>query len=124
MNAAAWDIEQRIRRFAMLNDAHDHDGIAALFTADGSFARPSDPDAPVIGPEAIRTFFRERPRRETRHVMANTVVDFASETQASAHSYVVLYLADKVLVGDFHDQLVLQDGEWMFAQRRGTLAFT
>ena len=41
--------EQAIRRFALCNDRHDHAGLAALFTDDGVFARPSAPDAPVRG---------------------------------------------------------------------------
>lgn len=107
----------------MLNDAHDADGLAAMFTPDGSFARPSDPDSPVVGRENIHAFFRDRPRRVTRHVMANTVVEMASETEARAHSYVVLYMADKTLIGDFHDRLELHDGVWLFAERCGSLAF-
>ncbi|WP_017672394.1 nuclear transport factor 2 family protein [Blastomonas sp. AAP53] len=123
MNDIAWAIELQIRRFAMLNDAHDADGLAAMFTAGGSFARPSEPDAPVIGRDNIHAFFRDRPKRVTRHVMANTIVDIISDTEARAHSYVVLYMADKTLVGDFHDRLELHDGIWLFAERRGSLVF-
>ncbi|MFN3474307.1 MAG: nuclear transport factor 2 family protein [Blastomonas sp.] len=123
MMDVAWEVELQIRRFAMLNDAHDSDGLAAMFTRDGSFARPSDPDAPVIGRDNILAFFRDRPRRTTRHVMANTIVDIVSDREVRAHSYVALYMADKTLVGDFHDRLVLEDGVWLFAERRGTLAF-
>lgn len=123
MSDIAWAVEMRIRRLAMLNDAHDHDGLAAMFTDDGSFARPTDPDAPIIGREAIRTFFRDRPKRVTRHVMANTVVDIISTHEVCAHSYVLLHMADKTLVGDFFDRLLFQDGLWLFAERRGTLAF-
>ncbi|MGK2911743.1 MAG: nuclear transport factor 2 family protein [Sphingobium sp.] len=118
-----WGVERQIRRFAMLNDAHDHDGLAAMFTDDGSFARPTEPDAPIIGKEAIRAFFRDRPKRVTRHVMANMVFDVVTDTEVLAHSYVQLHMADKTLVGDFFDRLLLQDGEWLFAERRGTLAF-
>lgn len=123
MNDIAWAIELQIRRFAMLNDAHDAEGLAAMFTESGSFARPSEPDAPVVGRDAIHAFFRDRPKRVSRHVMANTLVEIVSDTQARAHSYVVLYMADKTLVGDFHDRLELHDGTWLFAERRGTLAF-
>lgn len=118
-----WAVERQIRRFAMLNDAHDHDGLAAMFTDDGSFARPTEPDAPVVGREAIRAFFRDRPKRVTRHVMANVLVEILSDREVSAHSYVVLHMADRTLVGDFFDRLILRDGIWLFAQRRGTLAF-
>lgn len=123
MNDIEWVVERQVRRFAMLNDAHDHDSLAAMFTDDGSFARPTQPDAPIVGKEAIRAFFRDRPKRITRHVMANTVVDIVSDRAVRAHSYVLLHMTGTVLVGDFFDQLVLQDGVWLFAERRGMLAF-
>ncbi|MFM9897184.1 nuclear transport factor 2 family protein [Sphingorhabdus sp.] len=118
-----WAVKKQIQCFAMLNDAHDHDGLAAMFTDDGSFARPSDPGTPIIGKEPLRAFFRDRPKRTTRHVMSNIMVEILSETEVRAHSYVLLYMSDKVMVGDFLDRLVLQDGCWLFTERRGTLAF-
>jgi len=121
-------IAAQIYRFAQANDAHDHDALAEMFTQDGTFARPTEPDRPVEGREAIRAFFRDRPARRTRHVMANVVVDFLSETEARARSYVVLYSGERgetVLIGDFDDRLVLEsDRVWRFASRRGSLAFT
>lgn len=66
--------EQVIRQFALLNDRHDHEGLAALFTADGVFARPSAPELPVHGREAILHSFRARPPRTTCHLMLNTLV--------------------------------------------------
>ncbi len=120
--------ERLIRRFALLNDAHDHDALADLFTEDGSFARPTDPDAPVRGREAIRAFFRDRPKRETRHVIGNTVVDVESMTSARARSYVVLYSGEQgktVLVGEFRDALARgETGIWQIVSRSGSLAFT
>ena len=123
MNDIAWAVEQQVRRFAWLNDQHDHDGLAALFTEDGSFVRPAEPDAPLTGREAIRAFFRDRPQRATRHVMSNTLVAVLGQAEVRAQSYVVLYMPDKTLVGDFHDHLVLRDGVWLFTARRGSLAF-
>lgn len=120
--------ERLIRQFAFFNDAHDHDALAGMFVSDGSFARPSDPDNPVTGREAIRAFFQDRPKRRTRHVMSNTVVEVESEAAARARSYVVLYSGERgenVLVGDFHDVFRRDEtGEWRFQSRRGSLAFT
>jgi hypothetical protein len=119
--------ERLIRKFAFLNDAQDHDALAEMFTIDGSFARPTDPDNPVMGRERIRDFFRDRPKRRTRHIMSNTVVEVQSETSARARSYVVLYSGDRgedVLIGDFHDVFAIDEaGEWRFQSRRGSLAF-
>lgn len=120
--------ERLIRQFAFLNDAHDHDALAEMFVVDGSFARPGDPDNPVTGREEIRAFFRDRPRRRTRHIMSNTVVEVRSKAEAHARSYVVLYSGargEDVLIGDFHDVFSLDEaGEWRFRSRRGSLAFT
>lgn len=119
--------ERLIRRFAWANDAQDHDAVAAMFTQDGSFARPTAPDAPVTGREAIRAFFRDRPKRATRHVMSNVLVDVEDDGRALARSYVTLYSGEggkDVLVGAFHDVLVRDPASgWLFAQRRGSLAF-
>jgi hypothetical protein len=120
-------VVRQIHRFAQANDAHDHDALAAMFTQGGTFARPTAPGAPVCGREAIRAFFRDRPARRTRHIMANTVVDVLGASRARARSYVVLYSGERgetVLVGDFDDELHLEaDGVWRFVSRRGSLAF-
>ena len=122
-------IERLIRRYAFFNDALDHDALAEMFTKDGSFARPTDPDSPVQGKEALRAFFRDRPARHTRHLMCNTVVEIEGPEAASARSYVVMVVAplgegkaESLLAGDFHDRLMKVDGEWKFQSRRGTLA--
>jgi len=118
--------ERLIRQFALLNDAHDHAALAALFTEDGSFARPTNRDQPIEGRQAIHAFFRDRPARTTRHLMSNIVVDVTSATQAIAHSYVLLFTGEggeKMLIGDFHDVLRKEEGCWKFAQRSGSLAF-
>ena len=129
---AAWEIETLICRFALLNDAGDADALAALFTLDGSFARPSEPERPARGREAIAAHFRDRPKRLTRHLVSNIVVDIEGPTAAKAQSYLVLYtapigsttpaIADPIqLIGGFNDRLVREEGEWRFAERRGSL---
>ncbi|HEY0526770.1 MAG TPA: nuclear transport factor 2 family protein [Stellaceae bacterium] len=133
--AAEWACERLIRRFALLNDAGEYEELASLFVEDGSFARPTDPDNPVVGRQAILGFFRSRPKRTTRHLMSNIVVDVEDDGgTARAVSYVTLYsgpagsgtppiAADPVqLVGAYHDKLVLTDAGWRFAERRGSVA--
>ncbi|PPU42429.1 nuclear transport factor 2 family protein [Xanthomonas arboricola] len=125
--------EQVIRQFALLNDRHDHDGLAALFTADGVFARPSAPEVPVQGREAILHAFRARAPRTTCHLMLNTLVSVQSPTLVHAHSKVLLHTAadtsaappwttqSPASLGSFDDVLVLEQGCWLFKQRLGAL---
>jgi hypothetical protein len=121
------EVARQIHRFAQLNDDHDHDALRDMFTVDGSFARPSDPDRPIVGREDIRAFLLSRPARQTRHFMTNVVVDLVSETEATARSYILLYAGsngETVMAGEFHDELVRDhSGAWLFKSRRGSLAF-
>lgn len=119
--------EKLIRQFAWMNDAHQHDTLADMFTLDGSFARPTDPENPIVGRERIRSFFGDRAKRQTRHIMSNTVVDVVSDDEAHARSYILLYSGDngeQRLVGEFADVLRREGDRWLFHSRRGTLAFT
>jgi ketosteroid isomerase-like protein len=43
------DCERLIRRYVNLNDAQDWDAVAALYTEDARFARPSKPGEFVEG---------------------------------------------------------------------------
>ncbi|WP_207481958.1 nuclear transport factor 2 family protein [Arenibaculum pallidiluteum] len=138
--AIEWQCERLVRRFALLSDAGDADGLAALFTEDGVFARPTRPDQPVRGREAIRAAFAARPRdRLTRHFCANTVIDVLGPDRARGHSYVALYTgsagtgaqgaaapaADPVqLVGEYRDTFALVDGQWHIAERIGSVTFS
>ena len=133
------ECESLIARFAERNDARDADALAAMFVEDGSFARPTAPDKPIRGREAIREQFRARPAgKMTRHICANTVVDIVSKTEASAVSYILLFtatLADgaalpvkadaKQLLGAYRDRIVRDtDGVWKFKERVGSLAMS
>lgn len=119
-----------IFEFAALNDAGEADALAALFTEDGVFARPSDPQTGIQGRAAIASHFKERPPRNTRHLMTNTVVDVLTDTTAQARSCVVLFSGLKgdlpgrlnsVAVGEFHDELMRESGVWLFRKRSGSL---
>lgn len=133
---AEFACERLVRRFAMLNDERDHDGLASLFVEDGSFSRPLDPDNPLVGRENIRVAFRDRPPRLSRHVMTNTVIDVVSPTEARGRSYLVFVSsldvdsprpvkAEPTLhVGQYDDVFVLTDAGWKFKDRRGSLALT
>jgi len=136
--AIEWQCEKLVRSFANLSDAKDADGLAALFTEDGAFARPTDPANPIRGREAIRASFAGRPKeRLTRHLCANTVIEVLGPDRARGHSTVLLFtakadpassappVADAVqLVGEYRDTFALVDGRWHFAERVGSVTLS
>lgn len=134
--AIEWDCTKLINRYTLLNDAADWDAVAALYTQDGRMARPSAPDKPVVGREAILAAFRSRPARAARHVISNVVVDVESETEATATCVILLYqgaagadgglpVRDPAgpLIGTYTDRLRKTAEGWRFAERRGGLDF-
>lgn len=128
-----------IFRFALKNDARDADALAEMFVSDGTFRRPSTPDNPVRGREAIRQSFLNRPANKlTRHIVINPTVTVLNATKSRAESYILLYTATvsegaklpvaadaKHLLGAFEDLIVRDsDGIWKFKERGGSLAMT
>ncbi|HTN15623.1 MAG TPA: nuclear transport factor 2 family protein [Sphingomonadaceae bacterium] len=129
------DCTRLINLYANLNDAQDWPAVAQLYAEDALFRRPSGGD-PVAGREAILASFLARSPRAQRHVIANTVVDVVSETEACAFSAIILYQgepaedgglpsqsANSPLVGWYRDRLVLTGEGWKFAERAGGLDF-
>jgi len=131
-----WACTRLINLYTLLNDANDWEAVASLYTPDGSMARPSAPDKPIIGRGAILAAFLGRPARAARHVVSNVVVDVHSETEASAYSVLTLFQGQDnpdgglpirdpkgPLVGYYKDRLVRTDEGWRFAERIGGLDF-
>ena len=128
------DVTRLIHEYVWANDAQDWAACAALYTEDASFCRPSGGD-PVVGRAAILASFTARPPRAQRHVMANTLVEVVSETEARAKSVIVLYMGDAAedglpvqdakspLIGTFEDCVVKTEEGWRFAERVGSLDF-
>ncbi|WP_240624666.1 nuclear transport factor 2 family protein [Aurantiacibacter odishensis] len=128
------DVTRLIHQYVWANDAQDWQQCASLYTKDAVFRRPSGGD-PVAGRDAILASFTARPPRSQRHVMANTLVEVVSETEARAKSVIVLYMGDAAeeglpvqdpkspLIGTFEDRVVLTDNGWRFAERTGGLDF-
>ena len=130
------DCERLIKRYVNLNDAQDWPAVAALYTEDARFARPSRPGVFVEGRAAILASFLARPARAQRHVIANVVVDVEDADHARAFSVIVLYMGDvpesgglpvqdakSPLIGTFTDKLVRTRDGWRFAERVGGLDF-
>ena len=129
------DCERLIKHYVNLNDAQDWPAVAALYTGDAVFRRPSGGE-PIEGREAILASFLARPTRVQRHLMANVVVEVEDADHARAFSAIVLYQGDPAptgelpalsanspLVGTFTDKLVRTSEGWRFAERAGGLDF-
>lgn len=123
--AIEWECARLINLYALLNDEARWDEVAALYAPDGVMTRPTAPDQPIVGREAILAAFKARPPRTTRHVCSNVVIDVETAMSARGRSAMLLFTnADKPpLVGGFEDRFILTDGGWRFAERRGTLTF-
>jgi ketosteroid isomerase-like protein len=129
------DCERLIKRYVNLNDAQDWAAVAALYTEDAVFRRPSGGE-PIVGREAILAGFLARPPRVQRHVIANVVVEVEDADHARAFCAIVLYMGDAAeggglpvqdpkspLIGTFTDRLVRTAEGWRFAERVGSLDF-
>ena len=119
------DCARLIALYANLNDEARWDEVAALYAEDGVMVRPTAPDAPTVGRDAILAAFKARPPRTTRHVCSNVVIDVENSDAARGVSAMLLFTgAAEPLVGSFHDRFVLTADGWRFAERRGSLLFT
>jgi ketosteroid isomerase-like protein len=129
------EIAELITRYAAFNDAGDWDAVAALYTESGRMSRPTAPDTFIDGREAILAAFRARPRRVSRHIVANILVNISDARMATATSQILLYTArpqdgeglpavsGPPLVGSYSDILTRTDEGWRFVERRGSLDF-
>ena len=77
------DCARLINLYANLNDAGDWPAVAALYAEDGLMTRPTAPDQPIVGREAILAGFLARPARTTRHIVGNVVIDVETATEAT-----------------------------------------
>lgn len=122
--AVEHDCARLIALYANLNDEARWDDVAALYAEDGVMIRPTAPDQPVVGREAILAAFKARPPRTTRHVCSNVVIDVEGPATARGTSAMLLFTGEgPPLVGSFHDRFCLTAGGWRFAERRGSLTF-
>ncbi len=125
-----------IHRYAYLNDERDFAAIAAMFTVDGVLFRPSAPDKPIHGREAILAALQTRPpTTATFHVCTDVLVEVRSAERATARSRILMLAGERTagasvpeaasvkapLPGTFEDELVLTAEGWKFASRKGGL---
>lgn len=125
--------ERLVKQFAVFNDMDQPEDLAALFVKDGSFARPLDPDSPIIGRDAILEMFKSRPPRLSRHFMTNCVINPLSSDEAEGITYVMflsttdvdadwpIACEPSIYMGEYRDSFKKTDGEWRFRSRRGAM---
>lgn len=129
-----WSCERLVRRYTNAHDRADWRALAGLIAEDAVFSRPSAPDQPIVGKDAILASFRARAPRTARHVIANTVIDAINHDTAKGISLVLLYTATQAgeeaggfnqpLIGEFRDHFVRSDGDWRFYARSGSIVLT
>lgn len=120
-----------IVRFALLNDARDAAGVAALFAEDGVMVRPDGSE--LEGRAAIAAAYANKPAdRITCHHVGNVLVEVQSPGEATGTSSVLLWSAStadaagpfgrpaqaRQIIGEFHDRFVKTDAGWRIAERR------
>jgi uncharacterized protein (TIGR02246 family) len=118
-------IERLLFDYVAANDAGDWEGVARLYTEDGRMSRPTAPDDFIVGRDAILRAFKARAPRQTRHVCANIRISFDTDEAALVASQILLFTAadQAPLVGSYADRCVREQGQWRFAERRGSLDF-
>jgi len=125
---------QLILRYAHLNDLGDWQSLAETFTEDATFTRPSAPDDIIHGRSDILQSFLARKSGRTVHVVTNIMVTALSLVEATSRCTIQLFPAtsnaeDEIashsretpLIGGSSDRLRLENGQWLFSERRGYL---
>lgn len=118
---------------ADFTDRQDYSGLASLFQSQGKLYRPTDPQHPLIGREAIMASYQARPsQRITRHFCSNIRVTIESPECARVQCYVQVFAADtqqesdghfgwpiegRTMIGEFDDRCVAEADGWRFAER-------
>jgi hypothetical protein len=117
------EIQRLMYSFNVLFDEGDGDGLAALFTEDGLLDGASG--ACVTQEERRKKVIDSRSRPPHRHFTTNVIIDPdpADPTRASAFAcFIYMELGANGIetrsIGTYTDELVKQDGRWLFQVRR------
>lgn len=121
------------------NDNRDFRSAAALFSEDGAFARPTDPENFTVGRANIQAAYESRPHdRIARHIISNIIIDVVDTEHAKGSCYATLFMApvdaekaqfgvkanDSQLMGEFDMEFILTDEGWKIARSTGRIIFT
>jgi hypothetical protein len=118
-------IRRTLALYPFCHDRRDVDGYVALFAEAGHFIGGN---ADHAGRPAIRTFIAnlyatQPPNRLTKHLCGNSLIDVHGDTAEAATDFVAYErLGDGPwqvhTIGRYRDRLILEEGEWRFAERR------
>lgn len=129
------DIRQLLARYNLAIDLGRIGQWVECFTADGVFECVGLPDGAALGgrhagPDALRTYADTHfaiNKGRARHWNANLLVEPAGENRASMTCYLNAQSAGQGdtavlrVTGIYHDELVKDDGGWLFSSRRVTI---
>lgn len=129
--------ERLVIEFAQIVDAQQYGRLREVFTADATFARPTDPDKIIRGIDAIIAAYAGRPpNRLTQHLCTNIRIDVDDADRAHGDCRALLFLADAndpelpgkgrkatpgQLLGEFKDRFERTTAGWRISERRGRL---
>ena len=120
------EIRRTLARYIHSHDRNDPDGVMALFTESARLLVPSG--ARPVGREAIRAFMEEQytrrraTRRRMKHLYGNSDIEVHGTTATAISDWVAYESNDAGpwtinMIGQSIDQLVLENGQWLIAER-------
>ncbi len=127
-----WECQQLLNRMTMLMDQKQWQALANCYTQDAVLSRPSDPNNPICGRQAILESFTARPARASAHIIVNSVFTIIGQANVKADSRVWLISGpadastpvianSPLLIGSFIDHIKRQENLWLVAQRDGSI---
>lgn len=127
-----WECQQLLNLMTNLMDQHEWQALALCYTEDAILSRPSDPNNPIRGRQAILESFLARAPRTSGHSIVNSVFIITSQDEVTAESRVWLISGPveetspvvantPLLIGSFTDRIKRQGNQWLVAKRDGSI---
>jgi ketosteroid isomerase-like protein len=127
-----WECQQLLNRMTNLMDQQQWQALAQCYTEDAVLSRPSDPNNPFRGRQAILESFKARPPRTSGHSIVNSVFTVTAPDSVTAESRVWLISGpadasspvianSPLLIGSFTDHIKRLENQWLVAQRDGSI---
>lgn len=127
-----WECQQLLSRMTNLMDQQQWQALANCYTQDAVLSRPSDPDNPIQGRQAILESLSARPPRTSAHIIVNSVFTIISQEDVRADSRIWLISGpadasspvianSPLLIGSFTDHIKRLENQWLVAQRDGSI---